>query len=135
MNGASPGANNAEKAEREKAKKKEKKERKDKERAERVEREKGEKDDTPRSASTPVLPESASMQENPNVQRAEEVKSPVTTDGGGSTGVRTPKTGRPPRNPWTIFMRMQVTVTELELRDFFGEAKGGVRHVSLSHWN
>jgi hypothetical protein len=134
VNGTSSGPNATEKAEREKAKKKEKKERKDKERAERVERDKGEKDGTPRSASTPVLPEPAS-QDSPNAQRADEVKSPVTTDGGGSTGVRTPKTGRPPRNPWTIFMRMQVAVTEPELRDFFGEAKSGVCRVSLSHWN
>lgn len=123
MNGASPSAN-AEKAEREKAKKKEKKERKDKEKAERVEREKAEKEDTPRSASTPVLPESSSVPES--AQRGEEVKSPVTTDGAGSTGIRTPKTGRPPRNPWTIFMRMQVAATEPELREFFGEAKSGV---------
>ena len=119
-NGASPGPN-TDKAEREKAKKKEKKERKDKER---LEREKAEKEGTPRSASTPVLTESAGVQES--VQRGEEVKSPVTPDGAGSTGMRTPKTGRPPRNPWTIFMRMQVPATETELREFFGEAKNGV---------
>jgi len=129
VNGTSPGAN-AEKAEREKAKKKERKERKDKERVEKTEREKAEKEDTPKSASTPVLPESTSVQESVGAQRGE-VKSPVTTDGAGSTGVRTPKTGRPPRNPWTIFMRMQVAASEPELREFFGEAKGGVRCADL----
>ena len=75
------------------------------------------------STTTAMLPESSGVQEN--AQRGDEVKSPVT-DGTGSTGMRTPKTGRPPRNPWTIFMRMQVAATEPELREFFGEAKSGV---------
>jgi hypothetical protein len=55
----------------------------------------------------------------------EDVKS--TTE--GSTGARTPKTGKPPRNPWTIFMRMPGTIqfTEDDIREFYGEAKSGVR--------
>lgn len=50
-----------------------------------------------------------------------------------SSGARTPKTGKPPRNPWTIFMRMspQLQVTEAEIRDFYGDAKQGITRVNM----
>jgi len=62
---------------------------------------------------------------------ADDSKSP----GDGSTGTRTPKYGKAPRHPWTIFMRMtsQVQVTEAEIRDFFGEAKDGITRVNFPH--
>ncbi|KAF9534437.1 hypothetical protein CPB83DRAFT_844245 [Crepidotus variabilis] len=62
---------------------------------------------------------------------ADEVKSPVDS----SAGARTPKTGKPPRHPWTIFMRMtpQIQVTETEIRDFFRDAKQGITRVNLPH--
>lgn len=43
------------------------------------------------------------------------------------TGARTP-TGPPrrQRNPWTLFMKLPVPVTENELREFFQDAKEGV---------
>lgn len=121
------GAGSAEKAEREKAKKKEKKERKDRERAEKAEREKAE---TPKPES--AVPASVSAadslgkteSEGGRESPREELKSPVTDAGSG--GLRTPKLSRPPRNPWTIFMRMQVQATEPEVREFFGEAASGV---------
>lgn len=50
------------------------------------------------------------------------VMSPATE----STGARTPTSRRPARNPWTIFMRLQVPANEQEVRDFFGDAKNGV---------
>jgi hypothetical protein len=121
-------------------KKKEKKERKDKERAERAEREKAEKDGAggeekkdeastpdvaPKSSSTPP-PEpstSAGAGDAAKPGDVDELKSPATD---GSTGVRTPTSKRPPRNPWTLFMRMSVSANEAELKEFFGEAKGGV---------
>ncbi|KAJ3486069.1 hypothetical protein NLJ89_g11845 [Agrocybe chaxingu] len=63
-------------------------------------------------------------------------KSPVSQPGeAGSTGTRTPKTGKPPRNPWTIFMRMapHTQVVESEIREFFGEAKDGITKVNMPH--
>lgn len=62
---------------------------------------------------------------------ADELKNP----GDGSTGTRTPKSGKPPRHPWTIFMRMtsQIQVTEAEIKDFFGEAKDGITRVNFPH--
>jgi hypothetical protein len=118
------GAASAEKADKEKAKRKEKKERKDKERADRS-RDSASTPDGPPSTSSPSLPEpSTSGTLDVGKIDADDVKSP--TD--GSTGVRTPKFGKPPRNPWTIFMRMQpnTEVSESEIRIFFGEAKDGV---------
>ncbi|KAF9458002.1 hypothetical protein BDZ94DRAFT_1201831 [Collybia nuda] len=125
------GVGSAEKVEREKAKKKEKKERKDRERAEKAEREKAE---TPKPES--AVPASLSAAENLGKSESEggrdspreELKSPVTDAGSG--GLRTPKLTRPPRNPWTIFMRMQVQVTEPELREFFGEAASGITKIN-----
>ena len=51
-------------------------------------------------------------------------RNPRRTD---STGARTPTSRKPTRNPWTLFMRLPTPANETELRDFFGEAKGGVR--------
>ncbi|KAI5827342.1 hypothetical protein K523DRAFT_309641 [Schizophyllum commune Tattone D] len=47
-----------------------------------------------------------------------------------STGARTPKSGRPPRNPWTIFWRSMVGAGEEEVREFFGPARGGITKVA-----
>jgi hypothetical protein len=47
-----------------------------------------------------------------------------------STGVRTPTSRKQARNPWTLFIRLPNATTETELRDFFGEAKNGVRVCS-----
>jgi len=44
-----------------------------------------------------------------------------------STGARTPTTRKQSRNPWTLFVRLPNPASEVELREFFGEAKGGVR--------
>ncbi|GLB33324.1 putative protein of unknown function (DUF2433) [Lyophyllum shimeji] len=121
------GAVAAEKAEREKAKKKEKKERKERERAEREKTEKEKDKDaisTPKSASTPVPPEPATAE-------VAGPKSPTTDT--GSAGVRTPKSARPQRNPWTIFMRMpsHVTANDADVKEFFGEAKDKIMKI---HW-
>ncbi|KAG5641902.1 hypothetical protein DXG03_003989 [Asterophora parasitica] len=120
-----------ERAEKEKAKKKEKKERKERERAEREaagsptpntqNEAKGTKASadagTPKSVSTPLLPESTSAASNVSGAGGGP-KSPTT----GTEGARTPKSGKPARNPWTIFLRMpsHLTVTDPELKDFFG---------------
>ncbi|KAF6762546.1 Ser/Thr protein phosphatase [Ephemerocybe angulata] len=89
--------------------------------------------------STPDLANSTSLtapadtptNEMPDTSKTEEdgVKSP--TDGSG--GNRTPKTGKPARNPWTIFMRWAGTVqaTEAEIRDFYNEAKEGITRVNI----
>ncbi len=54
-----------------------------------------------------------------------EVNPMSPTAGTDSPGVRTPTSRKPPRNPWTIYMKYNVQATEEEIREFFGEAKGG----------
>ena len=44
-----------------------------------------------------------------------------------STGIHTPTSRKPSRHPWTLFVRFPNTANETELRNFFGEAKSGVR--------
>jgi hypothetical protein len=128
----------SDKAEKDKAKKKDKKEKKDKERAERDFKDKEgnaeERDDgesttgqqqlkVPSGKSTPI-PDVANAEVSK--QPENELKSPVSE----STGVRTPTGRRPARNPWTLFMRMNVTsVNEAEVKEFFGEAQSGVRRI------
>ncbi|KAG6885783.1 hypothetical protein C0993_009888 [Termitomyces sp. T159_Od127] len=123
------GANAAEKTEREKAKKKEKKERKERERAEKEKEKKDEKEGgTPQNTNTSALPESGS---GATVSSDMGPKSPVTES--GSSGMRTPKTGKPPRHPWTIFMRMPTgfSTTDAEVKEFFGEARDKIMKI---HW-
>ncbi|KAG2014009.1 Ser/Thr protein phosphatase [Coprinopsis cinerea AmutBmut pab1-1] len=87
------------------------------------------------STSSPVPPENAAeggeKADTSSKVDGEDLKSPTE----GSAGARTPKTGKPPRNPWTIFMRMPSTVqvNEEEIREFFGEAKDGITRVNLPH--
>jgi hypothetical protein len=49
-----------------------------------------------------------------------------------STGIRTPTSRKPRRHPWTLFVRLPGPTNETDLRDFFGEAKDGVR-IFLNH--
>ncbi|KAF9498250.1 hypothetical protein BDN71DRAFT_1443553 [Pleurotus eryngii] len=136
VNGSSPANASSpvgDRAEREKAKKKDKKERKDKERAEKAEKDRVEKDGSEDKTDAPAIdvdaraPTEAAAADA--IKDVDDLKSPGTEP---SSGIRTPL-GRKPRerNPWTIFMRMTVAVTEAELRDFFGEAKGGITRVTI----
>ncbi|KAL4256868.1 RRM domain-containing protein [Pleurotus pulmonarius] len=137
VNGSSPANASSpvgDRAEREKAKKKDKKERKDKERAEKAEKDRVEKDGPEDKADAPTIdvdartPAEASAAADA-VKDADDLKSPATEL---SSGIRTPTSRKPrERNPWTIFMRMNVAVTEAELREFFGEAKGGITRVTI----
>lgn len=123
----------AEKAEKERLKRERKKERKQQEKAERDAQ--GGEGSGPTS---PVPPEEAagalsvvkSGKNTPDVgeHRAPDdgIMSPATE----STGTRTPTSARGRRNPWTIFMRLNSPANESEIREFFGEAKGGVSYVS-----
>ncbi|KAH6915455.1 Ser/Thr protein phosphatase [Coprinopsis sp. MPI-PUGE-AT-0042] len=117
---------------------KEKNKRKDKKAAqrERAEKEKAAREtgastpDVANSTASPVPPElSIEAAADNSKAEGEDVKS--TTE--GSTGGRTPKTGKPPRNPWTIFMRMPGTTqfTEDDIREFYGEAKSGITRMNL----
>ncbi|TFY55039.1 hypothetical protein EVJ58_g8501 [Rhodofomes roseus] len=134
------GPSPADKAERERAKKERKKERKQQERAEREaatvtkEKEGGSKPPTP-------LPEAASSPPPPGQAKSgkgtPDLLGDVKNDDGGltspateSTGARTPTSRRPPRNPWTIFMRMAEPASEQEVREFYGEAKAGITKVT-----
>lgn len=111
----------SEKSEKDKAKKKDKK----KERAERVEGG-ASTPDTSTSPSAALEPSTSVTPDAGLKVDLDDSKSPVE-----SSGQRTPKTGKPPRHPWTIFMRMasNLQVTESEIRDFYGEAKEGVKLV------
>jgi len=127
------GSTASEKAEKEKAKRKEKKERKDKERITAEGTTSSPDISVSHNAtSTTVQDPSTSGTPDPEVTPAtlevEDVKSPLD----GSAGARTPKTGKPPRHPWTIFMRMapQLPIVEADIREFFGDAKNGVSHAS-----
>jgi outer membrane biosynthesis protein TonB len=104
---------------KEKQKKKDRKDRKDKE--------KSDASDIANASSVPE-PSTSSADASKPVD-ADDLKSPVTD--GGSGGARTPKGTKPQRNPWTIFMRMTVAVTDAELREFFGEAQSGVSSLYL----
>ncbi|KZT66994.1 hypothetical protein DAEQUDRAFT_767517 [Daedalea quercina L-15889] len=135
---ANGGPSPADKAERERAKKERKKERKQHERAEReaaavTAKEGGSKPPTP-------LPENASSPPPSQAKSGKGTPDPlgdVKTDDGGltspateSTGARTPTSRRPPRNPWTIFMRMAEPTNEQEVREFYADAREGIIKIS-----
>ena len=106
----------------EKAKRKDKKDKKDKERTERAEG----GANTPDVSTSPSAALETSTSVTPDLGLKadfDDSRSPVE-----SSGQRTPKTGKPSRHPWTIFMRMapNLQVTESEIREFYGEAKEGV---------
>jgi hypothetical protein len=121
-------------AEKDRTKNKDKKDKKDRERVERDERDRERNDErdvgeplqppplaqAPESGKSTPIPEAPAP--DPVKENETDLKSPATE----SSGVRTPTTRKPPRNPWTLFMRISVAVNEAELREFFGEAKSGV---------
>jgi hypothetical protein len=146
-NGAAAPAAASDKAEKEKLKKQQKKDKKEREKAEKIGGATGTSTPDISSPSVPLKgsisspmvgasspaqpPSSATL---PDLNKAggpegEEIKSPLTD---GSGGARTPRGTKPPRNPWTIFMRMNVGANEAELREFFGTAKDGVSSPSQS---
>jgi len=69
---------------------------------------------------TPISPVSDSAPKSAAVP-TEDISSPAE-----SNGTRTPTSRRPVRNPWTLFLRMQVGATEEEIREFFREHRAGV---------
>ncbi|KIK70083.1 hypothetical protein GYMLUDRAFT_34546 [Collybiopsis luxurians FD-317 M1] len=107
-----------EKAERDKQKRKEKKERK-------------------AAAAAAAVEGSAPASTSANLEDQvkspiDQLKSPASVSGTLSGGARTPKSNKPSRNPWTIFMRMTVPTTESDLRNFFAEGVsdgGGVTKI------
>ncbi|PCH41644.1 hypothetical protein WOLCODRAFT_137517 [Wolfiporia cocos MD-104 SS10] len=125
----------ADRAEKERLKRERKKERKQQERAEREaakDREGGSKPGTPlpEGASSPP-PQNKSGKATPDVSG--ELKVPedgAVSPQADSTGARTPTGRRPPRNPWTIFMRMPNPADEQQVRDFFGDAKDGIIRIN-----
>ncbi|KAH9483025.1 hypothetical protein JR316_0005125 [Psilocybe cubensis] len=88
---------------------------------------KDKKDKTNPSTPDPVEPDAAPAAPEPAPTPAP-AAAPVS-------GARTPKTGKPPRHPWTIFMRMapHIQVTEADIREFYNEAKAGITRVNLPH--
>ncbi|KAJ3540575.1 hypothetical protein NMY22_g4235 [Coprinellus aureogranulatus] len=81
---------------------------------------------SPNVAADSSIPDSGT----PDTSKAEgdELKSPTW-----ESGNRTPKTGKPPRNPWTIFMRWSNTVqaTEAEVKEFYNDAKDGITRINM----
>ena len=108
--------------EKEKLKRERKKEKKERERAEKdsiKDNAEGEQasisgKDTPISPVSDSAPKSAAVP-------TEDIPSPAE-----SSGTRTPTSRKSARNPWTLFLRMQVGATEEEIREFFGEHRAGV---------
>ncbi|OCH87685.1 hypothetical protein OBBRIDRAFT_781339 [Obba rivulosa] len=146
---ARPGANGtlspagaADKAERERAKRERKKERKQQERAEREAAAAREREAGGSAPVSPALGEGAASPAQPKSGKTSPEMQPQTGHGEGrqdegvlspateSTGTRTPTSRRPPRNPWTIFMRMSVPANEEEVREFYEEAKAGITRVN-----
>lgn len=137
VGGASPAPNaGIDKAEKERQKRKEKKDRKDKERAEREAN--GKEGDGDTSLTSPLevqLPKSGKGTPVPDASTSGPaadfdtgLKSPTADSTGGA---RTPTGKGGKKNPWTIFMRMGVQVTEPELREFFNDAKDGIIKINL----
>jgi len=145
--------------ERAEQRKKEKKE-KEKERKERIraEKEKEKQQQAEKAATSPVA-ESASANApakavtpkgsgkatpDPSASSsADPAPAPIKTiandadptspllSGGESSGAQTPTSRRPARNPWTLFIKLPVPVSEQELRDYFLEAKEGITKVNM----
>ena len=108
--------------EKEKLKRERKKEKRDRERAEKDNtRDTVEGEQTSISGKdTPISPVSDSAPK-PAAGSTEDIPSPAE-----SNGARTPTSRKPARNPWTLFLRMQVGAAEAEIREFFGEHGIGV---------
>jgi len=108
--------------EKERLKRERKKEKRDRERAEKdsiKDTAEGEQasisgKDTPISPVSDSVPKSAAGP-------TEDISSPAE-----GNGARTPTSRKPARNPWTLFLRMQVGATETEIREFFGDHGAGV---------
>lgn len=73
---------------------------------------------------TPVSPVSDSAPKS-TAGPTEDVPSPAE-----SNGAHTPTSRKPSRNPWTLFMRMQVGANEGEIREFFGKNGVGIIRVN-----
>lgn len=114
--------------EKERLKRERKKEKKERERADK-ESIKDAAEGEPASVSgknTPISPVSDSAPKSAGGP-TEDVPSPVE-----SNGARTPTSRKPSRNPWTLFMRMQVGANETEIREFYGEHGVGIIRVSYA---
>ena len=112
--------------EKERLKRERKSEKKDRERGGKD----GIKDTTPGEApvsgkDTPISPVSDSAPKSA-AGPTEDVPSPAE-----SNGARTPTSRKPARNPWTLFVRIQVGANEAEIREFFGEHGTGVGLTNL----
>ena len=70
--------------------------------------------DTPISPASDSAPKSAAG-------HVEDAPSPAE-----SNGMRTPTTRKSARNPWTLFVRTQVSANEADIRGLFGEHETGV---------
>jgi len=111
--------------EKEKLKRERKKEKKERERVEKDNKETHEGEQASISGKdTPVSPVSDSTPKSA-AGPTEDVPSPV-----GSNGTRTPTSRKPARNPWTLFVRIQVGANEAEIREFFGEHGAGIIRVN-----
>ncbi|KAL4075600.1 hypothetical protein V8B97DRAFT_1927718 [Scleroderma yunnanense] len=146
-NGTStPSGPPSEKADRDKSRRKERKEKKDRERPERgakePEKEKETTEEKTEAATPPPESQPLPVQSGKATPVPEDGPTAPTPDGvdGGlkspttdSTGTRTPTSRRAHRHPWTLFVRLSPTVTESELRDFFGGDQAGISRVHIPY--
>lgn len=131
--GSAPSKEDREKEKREKKKQKEKEKKAEKaaERAAAAEANSTKKDDGTRKGEkrvngAPKLELTAS--EGVAGEEGGSTLSPGGAEGSVTGGAQTPTGRRGSRNPWTLFVKhLPVPITEEEIKDFFGEAKSGVR--------
>lgn len=132
----------SDKAEKDKQKKREKKDKK--ERAERETKDKDSAEEMAEASASPVDPPATHPKSGKETPVSEEVvkaptpdvleaglKSP-TTD---SAGTRTPTSRRTYKQSWTLFVRLQASANEAEVRDFFGGEQSGVREIFNQRWS
>ncbi|EKM75751.1 hypothetical protein AGABI1DRAFT_116217 [Agaricus bisporus var. burnettii JB137-S8] len=95
--------------------------------------------DTPDVPKAPTRPESSAsaVVATPDTNKstvdspaADDIRSPADTP---TSGIRSPKSTRPARHPWTIFMKMplNIQVTEADIKEFFAETKDAITKVNF----
>lgn len=149
LQGNGHAATNERAEQRKKERKEREKERKERQRAEKEKEKQAaasgpgtEPSGTPVASSTPKGSGKATPDPSSSTTTADgtaSVKAAATEgepgspllSGGDSSGVHTPTSRRPARNPWTLFMKLPAPTSDQELRDFFQEAKEGITKIVM----
>ncbi|KIJ19781.1 hypothetical protein PAXINDRAFT_29014, partial [Paxillus involutus ATCC 200175] len=137
-----PAGPPSDKAEKDKQKKRDKKDKKDKERVERETKERDSAEDKADASSSvidPAAPQPKSGKGTPVPDEVAKTSTPDVLDAGlkspttDSAGMRTPTSRRGHKQAWTLFVRLQASASDTELRDFFGGEQSGIVRVNCPH--